>query len=157
MKELRKSQCQRVSIRYSVICATLGLAMAFLLITLILGADAIGREIFQDSSVVAIVTLYAAALVLGLVAGDLIYRVGVRDPRVWLIGVGVAWGCLLISVFAGSSMNFLTERHNEPSVGDAFTDWIIKPVFWVMLLGVLPALGLGLLYAARVKKALSES
>ena len=157
MRELRKSQCQRVSIMYSVVCATLGLMMALLLVTLILGADAIGREIFRDSSIIAIVALYTAALILGLVAGGLIYRVGVRGPRIWLIGIGLAWSCLLISVVAGSSMNFFSERHNAPSVADAFTDWIIKPLFWIVLLGGLPALGLGLFYAARVKKALSAS
>jgi len=54
-------------------------------------------------------------------------------------------------------MNFFGEMHNEPSVADAFTDWIFKPAFWVMLFGGLPALGLGLLYAAGVRKSLGES
>lgn len=161
MRELRKSRCQRVSVKYSVICATFGLAAALLLVILVFGAaearEMSGRYVFQESSVVAVTTLYAAALVLGLVAGGLIYRVGVRDPRIWLIGVGLAWSCLFLSVFTGSSMNFLTERHDGPGAADAFLDWVIKPVFWVGLLGVLPALALGLLYAARVKKALSES
>ena len=161
MRELRKSQCQHVSIKYSVICATLGLAMALLLVILIFGVVGVremsGRYIFQESSIVAVATLYAAALALGLVAGGLVYRIGVRDPRIWLIGIGLAWSCLFLSVFVGSSMNFLTERYNDPSVADAFTDWIIKPVFWVVLLGGLPALGLGLIYAAGVKNALSES
>jgi hypothetical protein len=157
MRELRKSWCQRVSIRYSVICATLGLMMALLLVALILGTDAIGREIFRDSSVIAIVALYAAALILGLVAGGLISRIGVHDPRIWLMGIGLAWSCLLISVLAGSSVNFFSEKHNAPSGAEAFTDWIIKPLFWIVLLGGLPALGLGLFYAARVRKALSAS
>ncbi len=74
MRELRKSPCLRVSIKYSVICATLGLAMALLLVYLILGVDAISREIFRDSSIIAIVMFYAAAFILGLVAGGLIYR-----------------------------------------------------------------------------------
>src|SRR5262245_59065104 len=103
MRELRKSQYQRVSVRYSVVCASLGLALALLLVALILGVDAIGREIFLGSSIIAFITLYAAAIILGLIAGGLIYRIGVRDRRIWLIGVGLAWGCLLLSVFAGSS------------------------------------------------------
>ena len=113
MRELRKSPCLRVSIKYSVICATLGLAMALLLVYLILGVDAISREIFRDSSIIAIVMFYAAAFILGLVAGELIYRAGVRGPRIWLIGIGLAWGCLLISVIAGSSMNFFNEKHKR--------------------------------------------
>jgi len=95
MRELRKSQCQRASIKYSVICATLGLATALLLVFLMFGARGIG-EMFdshqsQDSTIIALVTLYAAALTLGLVAGGLIYRVGIRDPRVRVIGIGLAW------------------------------------------------------------------
>jgi hypothetical protein len=34
---------------------------------------------------------------------------------------------------------------------------LYMPVLWVMLVGSLPAAGLGLLYAAGVKKAVSES
>ena len=161
MKELRKSQCQRVSIKYSVICATLGMVMALLLVILMFGAGGVremaGGYIFQEPSIVAVTTLYAAALALGLVAGGLVCRIGVSDPRIWLIGIGLAWSCLFLSVCVGSSMNFFTERHNDPGVADAFLDWIIKPVFWVVLLGGLPALALGLFYAAGVKRALSES
>ena len=95
MRELRKSQCQHVSIKYSVICATLGLAMALLLVILIFGVVGVremsGRYIFQESSIVAVTTLYAAALVLGLVAGGLVYRIGICDARIWLIGIGLAW------------------------------------------------------------------
>jgi hypothetical protein len=122
-----------------------------------LGADDIGRNIFRASSITAIAALYAAALTLGLVAGRRIYRVGGTGPGIWLIGVGLAWSCLLISVLAGSSVNFISGMHDEPNVAEAFWDWIIKPLFWIGLFGGLPALGLGLFYAARVKKALSAS
>lgn len=135
--------------------------MAFLLLLLIFGADKIAVMFdsyqFRGSTVVAVVTLYAAALYFGSVAGSLIYRVGVGDPRVWVVGIGLAWSCLLLAVFAGSSVNFFGEKHSESSVTDVFTDWVFKPVLWVMLVGWLPALGLGLLYAAGVKKALGES
>ena len=88
--------------------------------------------------------------------GDWICRIGVQDPRIWIIGVGLAWSCLLISVLAGSSIHFFTEMGNPPDVAAAFKDYIFKPVFWVMLFGSVSALGLGLFYAARVRKSLSE-
>lgn len=161
MRVLIKSQCQRVSIKYSVICASLGLATAIFLVMLMVGVDGItgafGRGIFQDPLLLAIVTLYASALVLGLIAGGLIHRAGVRGPKIWLMGIGLAWSCLFLSVFLGSFIDFLREWHNALSVGYAFMSWVIKPVFWVILVGSLPALGLGLLYATRVKKALNES
>lgn len=161
MRGLMKSHCRRVSVKYSVICATLGLAMALLLVLLMFGARGIAEmfdsHLFRDSAVTALVTLYAAAVTLGLVAGGLICRVGLRGPRVWLIGIGLAWCCLLLAVLVGSSMNFFGEMHNEPSASDAFTDWIFKPAFWVVLFGGLPASGLGLLYAAGVRKALGGS
>jgi hypothetical protein len=132
--------------------------MALLLVFQIFGARGVGEMFdsneFQASVITALVTLYAAALILGLVAGRLIHRVGVRDPRVWIIGVGLAWSCLIFAVIIGSSINFFSEIYKEPSVADAFMDWIFKPTFWVLLYGGLPALVLGLLYAAGVRKSL---
>jgi hypothetical protein len=160
MEESRRSQYQRVSIKYSVICATLGLAMALLLVFQIFGARGIGEMFgsyeYQASTIIALITLYAAALILGKVAGGLIHRVGVHGPRVWIIGVALAWSCLIFAVIIGSSINFFTEIYKEPSVADAFMDWVFKPTFWVLLFGVLPALGLGLLYAAGMRKSLGR-
>lgn len=160
MKESRRSQYQRVSIKYSVISATLGSAMALLLVFQIFGARGMGEMFdsheYQASTIIALATLYATALTLGSVAGGLIHRVGVHDPRVRIIGVGLAWSCLIFAVIIGSSMNFFSEMHSAPSVADAFMDWIFKPTFWVLLYGGLPALGLGLLYAAGVRKSLGR-
>lgn len=112
---------------------------------------------FKEPIMIAVVTLFAAAILFGLVAGNLIYRVGVQSLRVWLIGVALAWSCLLLSVLAGSSINFLSEMSGTFGAAKAFQDYVFAPVAWVAIFGLLPAAGLGLLYAASVKKALSKS
>jgi hypothetical protein len=160
MAEVKKSQCEGIALQQSLVCATFGLSASLLLIALIFGLAGV-RDVFDSSTkmlasmLVAVAALYVAAACLGMVAGDLICRVGLQDPRIWVIGVGLAWGCLLISVLAGSSIHFFAGMGNPPDVAKAFGDYILKPVFWVMLFGTVPALGLGLLYASRVKKSLS--
>ncbi len=163
MRELRKSQYQRVSIKYSVICATSGLVMAFALAAMIfslLGSsfgEILTNRLFREPIMVAVAALFAAASALGLFAGNLIYRVGAQSSRIWLIGVTLAWSCMLISVLAGGSINFLNEMNGTFGAVAAFQGYVFAPVVWVVLVGCLPATVLGLLYAASVRKALSES
>ena len=158
MNKPTKTQCQRESLKCSLICATLGLSMAVLLVLLMLGVGEIVKMLksylFLAPTAVAIVVLYATAVSLSRVAGSFICRIGVHGLGVWLIGIGLAECCLILAVLISSSMNLVSELHNEPNFAVAFMDWIVKPAYWVLLFGTLPALVLGLLYAVGVRKAL---
>lgn len=155
----RKSQYQRVSVKFSVICAAAGLATAALLAATLFRLVGVGLHeilalpVFQKPVIVAVVMLFAAAALLGAVAGNLIYRVGSEGYGVWLIGVALAWSCLFISALAGSSVNFFAEVHD----GGAFIDYLVRPMLGVMLVGGIPALVLGLVYAVGVRKSLGRS
>ena len=163
MRELRKSQYQRVSIKYSIICATSGLVMAVALATMIfslLGSsfgEILTDRLFREPIMVAVGALFAAASALGLFAGNLLYRFGAQSSRIWLVGVVLAWSCMLISTLAGGSINFVNEMNDTFGTAKGFQDYVFAPVVWVVLVGCLPATVLGLLYAGSVRKALSES
>ena len=158
---MMKDQCKDVALKQSLVFATYGLLAALLLTVLLFGFDGV-RGLFSKlqssiSIIVAIVALYAATAILGIIAGNLICRIGRRqDFMIWIIGIGLAWGALFVSVVAGSSVLFFSEMGNSPNMSEAFEDYLAKPVFWVMLFGGIPALVLGLLYGAQVKKLMAR-
>lgn len=84
---------------------------------------------FRAPIAVAVIALFAAALSLGRIAGN------------------------LISAISGALVNFFSEIH-EPR---AFTDYVIRPVVGIIIIGAFPAFVFGLIYSAMVRKALSEA
>jgi fructose-specific phosphotransferase system IIC component len=158
MDEIIKSQCENAIVKLTFIFATFGLLAALLLAMLLFGFIGLGTftSRFLASFIAAIVGLYAAALFFGKIASRLINENRNTNLKLGVIGVGVAWGCLLVSVLAGSSVEFFAEIKRSPSLSQAFFDYIFKPLFWVMLFGIIPALFLGRLYATRLRKLLQE-
>lgn len=157
MDEAKKSQCKDVALKQSLVCATLGLVASMLLVGWMFRGTGLRYlpkplPMLVAAVVVSIVGLYVAAACLGMVAGKLICRFGSQSLWIWIIGVGVAWGCLLISVLAGSAVPFFARIGNAR----AFESYVFTPVFIVMLFGTVPAVGLGIFYAARVRKYLRE-
>ncbi len=157
MDEAKKSQSQDVALTQSLVCATLGLLASMLLVGWMFRGTGLRYlpkplPMLVASIIISIIGLYAAAACLGTVAGKLICRVGLQGLWIWIIGVGLAWGCLLVSVLAGSTARFFVEIGNER----AFEYYLFTPVFFVMLFGSLPAVGLGIFYATRVRKYLRE-
>ena len=111
MDHANKSRCEDIALKQSLVCATFGLLAALALIAWMFGSADVGAALalpprMLDSILIAVIALYAAGAYLGRVAGDLIYRDGLQGPRIWVIGIGLAWSCLLISVLAGSSIHF---------------------------------------------------
>ncbi len=100
---------------------------------------------------VGVIALYVAAAALGNIAGSLFYKLEGQGIGIWLVGVGLAWGSLVISVLAGSSVEFFSTNTNLQDFGS----YILAPLFWIMFFGIIPALVLGLTYTKVVKKQLS--
>lgn len=146
--EAEENHYRSVALKFSLVFATLGLFSALLILALF-GATGVIVDI-SGSIITGVIALYIAAAGFGLVAGNLIYWLKGRGIGVWLTGIGLAWSCLVISALAGSSVEFLSSSRNWMDFGD----YIIKPLIWVMLVGIIPAFILGVLYAATVKKFL---
>ena len=158
MDEIIKSQCENAIVKLTFIFATFGLLAALLLAMLLFGLVGLGTftSRFLASFIAAIVGLYAGTIIFGKIASRLISGIRNTNLRFGVIGVGVAWGCLLVSVLAGSSVQFFAEINRSSSLFQAFFDYIFKPFFWVMLFGIIPALIFGSLYAKRLRKLLQE-
>lgn len=144
---------QRAGANYSLICAVLGLLIAALMTTVLLGllAGSGLHEIlidpyFRAPIAVAVISLGAAAWVLGRLAGDLVYRFSLAGPATPIIGVLLALTCLIISVSAGYVTHFLSSIHQP----EMLLDYVIWPAVAVMGFGFVPALILGLAFSSMI-------
>ena len=146
------NQPQIIGRQQAVLFATIGLIMALLLVFVMAGTIPRFMLDIWHSVAIAVGALYFAAGMLGMAAGSLIDRF--RQPAVisGIVGIGLAESTLLIAAVAGAGVGFIAHSRE----GGAFADYIGKPVFWVMLVGSLPALVLGIIYAYRVRKILEK-
>jgi hypothetical protein len=143
-------KCRRFIVKTTLLFATIGLA-AELFIVLLIGFGARAEDFFVIVGY-SVLGLYTAALILGSIAAGAICEGNLSGFKRSLIGTGVAWGALLIQTLFGSFTGFLLfgRNHNE------FGDYVFKPLFWVMFLGTIPAILIGLVYSIFLKKASSH-
>lgn len=152
---LLRSNYQRASIKASVICALFGLLVAAL-IWGILGVglhEIIVNPWFRWPIAVGVIVLFLAAISFGLVAGNLIYRFGLSTYRPAVIGIILAWVCLTISALAAVSVNFVSEIGSA----HAFNDYLLRPAGGIIVIGLIPALLLGLVYSVLVRSDLTNT
>jgi hypothetical protein len=135
-------------IRQTVLFATIGLAVEFLL--LLLMGFVIARPDFLPHFLLSAVGLYLGAATFGSVASTVFCKIDVARSGIYFVGILVALLTLFTQVLLGSSLEYL--RHSNESW--AFPDYVLKPIFSVFFVGTLPALGLGVLYARRVENLL---
>ena len=168
MEQTEKLHYQTVSIKSAVFCATIGLFISISLIALafLLGGgfnqlmtDGINpfirflREFRYFKEVIATISaLYLSAIVLGKYAGSIISRIGIENPRMPLLGIGLALSCLICSALALTSVNFFIELYRGVNLAHTFESYVFKPLFWIIFVGFFPALILGIIYVQRVKK-----
>lgn len=154
MDEAIKKKCEAVGLQQSLIFATTGLIAAALLVILMLGVK-ITLELLTNnykSILIAVSALYISALILGIIAGGVICRYKAQDIKNRLVGIMLAESTLFISVLAGSCVEFFANRKYQ----QAFEAYLLKPLFWVMFLGCIPALILGIIYSRKVEKQIAK-
>jgi len=137
-------------IRETLVFASIGLSLELILV-LLLGFGSRTDSLFPVG--VSIVGLYLAAIILGNVFGNMIDRSQLRGSRALLGGIMVAWLSLVIQVLFGSSVGYFNNIHRS----EAFLDYIVKPLFWVVFLGSIPAIAVGALYAVRIETVHSKA
>lgn len=149
--------CEKIGRNKSILCATLGVVAAFLLL---IPLGAIGLAINGDSTFnlilfTSLAALYLAASSLGKVAGRFLCKTSEPMPIV-LVGVGLALSCLVISVLTGSFSLVLVGIIRGASDSTDLVTYVIVPLVGVLLWGGVPAAGLGVLYGVLVRKQLAR-
>lgn len=152
--------CGSIGRWVALVCATLGVAGA----ALMLAVMGIGRFIFWNGFPkeigVGLLVLFIAAAVLGKKAGMYLCNKTQATGRNVLVGIGVAFGSIAIAVLAGTLVAFLGEadyilRAENFSVVNAVLGFFI-PLGLVLWFGGIPAVLLGIFYGFTVRNRLRK-
>ena len=96
-----------------------------------------------------IVTFYFLAIFVGNFAGK---KILIENKNSFLIGMLSGFIILFFGAILGCFLGFLTEGiSNIGSNDNPFNDYFFKPIFWIVLFGLIPSLLVGLLFGYRIK------
>ena len=142
------SSCRVKVTGLTLIFATSGLGLEFFILFLMGFVQT--RPDFLLHFLTSVAGLYIGALLLATIVMGLLCSGELSATRRNFIGLAVAWGTLIIQVLFGVSLEF----SRSSNTSGAFGDYVIKPLFWVILFGAVPVSILGLLYAKLLKSVL---
>jgi hypothetical protein len=150
--------CGSVGIKAGLLCATLGLLSAILLMTprgtieIVLKSEAS----FQFGLFVGLIALYVVAASGGKIAGRFACLKGNRIITNICVGVSLALCSLSVSVLAGSFVSFLVGKLGHAQDSSDLFLVIVGPLFWTLIFGGGPAMVLGMLYGILVGRGLTK-
>ena len=104
--------------------------------------------------IIGIVIFYGLAYLFGKNAGNEILIKKMDSDKV---GAKYGFLTLIITAFLVGWTGFVQEGM-EPydTFWDSFEDYIFKPFFWIMVIGILPARLVGMLFGKWIKKSCSN-
>jgi hypothetical protein len=108
---------------------------------------------FLAPVLISLIGLLIGAYVLGLFFGNFLTATNTTRLKAILVGSLTGWISLLAQTLSGSSVSFFVESH---LTSNGFGDYIIKPTFWVMFLGSIPALIIGAFFGNSAWKAVHK-
>ena len=134
-------------------CALAGVSMATALTAPLGMLEALVLP-YASSFATALTILFVSAWTLGDLAGRVVFARGWSG--VWT-GWFLAVTCLALAVFAGALVTLVAE--GEPFVygwSEALFDYVYKPLFWVMVVGLIPCAWLAWLFAKLLMRGRCE-
>ncbi len=98
-----------------------------------------------------IITFYVLAIFVGNYAG---FEILSRKKSALIVGVKSGVIILCLAAVIGCLLGFITEGIENMGSGDnIFVDYFMKPVFWIVIYGVIPAILVGIFFGWRIKNS----
>lgn len=148
--ESLEQRLERAGGKYALLCAGFGVLIAGVITTILSGGELqeiILHPYFRSPIAIALVSLGVSAWLLGRLSGRLIVRFPGNTFVTPAIGVALALSCLIISVVCAFIMHFFVSRDQLGHFGD----YILAPALAIMAIGLIPAMLLGLVFAALMR------
>tara|TARA_Y100000034_G_scaffold135013_1_gene205316 strand:+ start:2254 stop:2757 length:504 start_codon:yes stop_codon:yes gene_type:complete len=152
------TEAKRIGSRQGLISVGLGLLIAQLIMTLMISTDegfVKGFFWFTDidywiNILIGAIIMLACGHFYGQLAGKLIL---IRKWNFVLTGFLIGLAAILTTTFFASWTGFIQEGiDNIGTNDDPFFDYIFKPMYWVTMFGLIPALIIGAWFGGRIKK-----
>jgi hypothetical protein len=158
------SEAKRTGAKHAVKAAAVGLLIAQLIMMSVLSevseslSDAFlwfRRFGFGANILTGVFLLLVAALVFGRIAG---VQILIKERNYILTGIICGLLTLLTGALAGSLVGFFADGISEyRTVGESAFDYIVKPVYWILLFGAIPVLLTGIWLGWRIANKRTET
>ncbi|WP_170148078.1 hypothetical protein [Marinoscillum furvescens] len=149
---------QQIGSRIAVKSALIGIAIAYLIMSTLIGLDEGITAIFWLAEVDYWPHLLFGAFSLTLM-GSIFGRLAATEiierkkDHSW-VGIKYGFLTLITGTLIGSTVGFLQEGLDNIGTPDnPFEDYYFKPLFWVIIFGSIPVLLVGLWFGRTIKKA----
>jgi hypothetical protein len=144
---------KKIGIKKGLQSATIGILIAFLFMALIVGGNLLwlAEWSYIINIVIGIGIFYGLAYLFGKNAG---YEILIKKKDYEKVGIKYGILSLIITAFLVGWTGFIQEGM-EPydTFWDSFEDYIFKPFFWIMIIGIIPAILVGRKFGKWVKRS----
>ena len=149
---------EKIGSRQAIKAVTIGLIIAYLIMALpSIADDGLIKGLFWFLNVsfkfnllVGVICMYLCGHFFGRRAG---YEILINKRNNFLVGFICGLLIIVTTTFLTSWVGFFQEGvDNIGSDDNPFEDYIVKPVFWVLIFGLVPCLFVGLWFGYSIKK-----
>jgi hypothetical protein len=154
---MTEAKAKRIGSRQGLLCSALGVLIAQLTVTAMISSDqGFYKAFFWFTHVDYKINLFVGVAILllcghfyGQLAGKAII---IKERNFVFVGFLSSMAVLLTTAFLAGWTGFFQEGiDNIGSDDDPFFDYIFKPLYWVTVFGIVPALIVGIWFGWRVK------
>lgn len=152
------TEAKRIGSRQGLISVGLGALIAQMIMTLIIASDNgfiraflwFTRIDYWLNILIGVIIIFACGYFYGQLAGNLIL---LKKWNHILTGFLTGLAVIVTTTFFASWTGFIQEGiDNIGTNDDPFFDYIFKPMYWVILFGLIPALLVGIWFGRQIKK-----
>ncbi len=146
-------RAKNIGIKKALQSTTIGILIAFLFMMLLAGGNPqwMVEWNYWINIIIGIVIFYGLAYLFGKNAG---YEILIKKKDSDKVGAKYGFLILTITAFLVGWTGFVQEgMEASDTFWDSFEDYIFKPFFWITLIGLLPAILVGILFGKWIKKS----
>ncbi len=144
---------KNIGIKKALLSATIGLFIAFLLMTLLAGGDLLwlAEWNYIINIIIGIIVFYGLAYFFGKNAG---YEILIKKKGSGKVGIKYGILTLITTAFLAGWTGFIQEGMGpHDTFWDSFEDYIYKPFFWIVFMGIIPSIVVGILFGKWIKNS----
>lgn len=144
---------KNIGIKKAFQSATFGILTAFLIMTIFSGGNLqwLVQWNYWVNIIIGLGILYGLAYLFGKNAG---YEILIKKKDSDTVGVKYGIIILIITAFLAGWTGFLQEGiQPHDTFWDSFEDYIFKPFFWIIVIGFIPTVVIGILFGNWIKKS----
>jgi hypothetical protein len=151
-------EAKKIGSRQGLISVGLGLLIAQLIMAYMVSKDQgfikaffwFTEIDFKLNILVGVFIMIVSGHFYGQLAGKLIL---IRKWNYIMTGFLISLAVILTATFLASWVDFIQEGKNKIKTNDdPFFDYIFKPIYWVIMFGLIPALVVGIWFGKRIKR-----